>query len=128
MNPSDETAPPQINDARPHDAPRNDSTSESSLTRVTNSIANVAESSMNEVKNKLTTVVSNESVQSVWEQVRSMAPDRNEGENQEIDTSPNQDEIDLIDNMEKEKIAEFLREKNKSDARRPKNKIGLMSH
>ncbi|KAB8074844.1 hypothetical protein BDV29DRAFT_172947 [Aspergillus leporis] len=123
MNPSDETAQPQIYDARAHEEPRNDSTtSESSLANATNSIANVAESSINEAKNKLTTVASNESVRSVWEQVRSMATGRNGAENQEVDTSPNQEEIDIIDNMEKEKIAEFLREKNKSDARLPKKR------
>jgi hypothetical protein len=144
MNPSDETAQPQIYDARAHEEPRNDSTtSESSLANATNSIANVAESSINEAKNKLTTVASNESVRSVWEQVRSMATGRNGAENQgklfidtsltkissqidiickEVGTSPNQEEIDIIDNMEKEKIAEFLREKNKSDARLPKKR------
>ncbi|GMF72391.1 unnamed protein product [Aspergillus oryzae] len=61
-----------------YDAPRNGSTaSEGSLSGVTNSIATVAGNSISEAKNKLTTVTSNESVQSVWEQVRSMATGRN---------------------------------------------------
>ena len=62
------------------DAPRNDSSaaSESPLSDVTNSIASVAGNSINEAKNKLATVASDESVQSVWEQVRSMATGRND--------------------------------------------------
>ncbi|KAB8265919.1 hypothetical protein BDV32DRAFT_144437 [Aspergillus pseudonomiae] len=104
------------------DAPRNDSSaaSESPLSDVTNSIASVAGNSINEAKNKLATVASDESVQSVWEQVRSMATGRND--ETQVDTSPSQDEIDLIDNMDNEKIAEFLREKNRSDARLPKRR------
>ncbi|KAE8383008.1 hypothetical protein BDV26DRAFT_288045 [Aspergillus bertholletiae] len=92
-------------------------TSENPLTGVTNSIASAAESSIREAKNRFTTVAANESVQGVWEQVRLMATGRN-GETQ-VDTSPNQDEID---NMDNEKIAEFLRERNRSDTRRPKRR------
>ncbi|GAB1191669.1 hypothetical protein APSETT444_000851 [Aspergillus pseudonomiae] len=104
------------------DVPRNDSSAaeESPLSDVTNSIASVAGNSISEAKNKLATVASDESVQSVWEQVRSMAPGRND--ETQVDTSPSQDEIDLIDNMDNEKIAEFLREKNRSDARLPKRR------
>ncbi|KAK6813132.1 hypothetical protein P875_00127766 [Aspergillus parasiticus SU-1] len=116
------TTNPTAAQGQTYDAPRNDSTaSEGSLTGVTNSIANVAGNSISEAKNKLTAVASNESVQSVWEQVRSRATGRN-NETQEVDTSPNQDEIDLIDNMDKEKIAEFLRERNRSDVRLPKRR------
>ncbi|KAE8320338.1 hypothetical protein BDV41DRAFT_570492 [Aspergillus transmontanensis] len=116
------TTNPTAAQGQAYDVPRNDSTaSEGSLTGVTNSIANVAGNSISEAKNKLTAVASNESVQSVWEQVRSMATGRN-NETQEVDTSPNQDEIDLIDNMDKEKIAEFLRERNRSDVRLPKRR------
>ncbi|KAE8394639.1 hypothetical protein BDV23DRAFT_134675 [Aspergillus alliaceus] len=106
-----------------YDAPRNNSTvSESSLTGVTNGIANVAGSSIREAKNRLTTVTSNESVLSVWEQVRWMATGRNGEEGKQVDTSPTQDEVDLIDSMDNEKIAEFLREKNRSDGRRPRKR------
>ncbi|KAE8344258.1 hypothetical protein BDV24DRAFT_160803 [Aspergillus arachidicola] len=116
------TTNPTAAQGQAYDAPRNGSTaSEGSLTGVTNSIANVAGNSISEAKNKLTAVASNESVQSVWEQVRSRATGRN-NETQEVDTSPNQDEIDLIDNMDKEKIAEFLRERNRSDVRLPKRR------
>ncbi|OGM47127.1 hypothetical protein ABOM_003686 [Aspergillus bombycis] len=104
------------------DAPRNDSStaSEGSLADVTNSIASAAGNSISEVKNKLTTVASNESVQSVWEQVRSMATGRNN--ETQVGTSPSQDEIDLIDSMDNEKIAEFLREKHRSDAHLPRRR------
>ncbi|KAE8324883.1 hypothetical protein BDV39DRAFT_207404 [Aspergillus sergii] len=116
------TTNPTAAQGQAYDTPRNDSTaSEGSLTGVTNSIANVAGNSISEAKNKLTAVASNESVQSVWEQVRSMATGRN-NETQEVDTSPDQDEVDLIDNMDKEKIAEFLRERNRSDVRLPKRR------
>ena len=93
--PADHTASTTITttatQGQAYDAPRNDSTaSESSLTNVTNSIVNVAGNSINEAKNKLTTVASNESVQNVWEQVRSMATGRNnEAQGEFVHSLPN---------------------------------------
>ncbi|PLB54528.1 hypothetical protein P170DRAFT_421221 [Aspergillus steynii IBT 23096] len=92
----------------------------STVSNVGSSIGQIAGSSVGEVKNKLNAVYTSDSVQNVWEQVRSVATGGKAANNveQDPDDQPDAEEIERIDNMEKEKIVEFLQDRNKSLRRR----------
>ncbi|KAH8428644.1 uncharacterized protein LDX57_006335 [Aspergillus melleus] len=103
------------------DASQPESTSASSaVSNIGGSIGEIAGSSIGEVKNKLNAVYTSDSVQNVWEQVRSVATGGKADNTTDQDPQdlPDAEEIERIDNLEKERIVEFLQDRNKSLRRR----------
>lgn len=98
------------------DASQPEPTSASSaVSNIGSSIGEIAGSSIGEVKNK-----TSDSVQNVWGQVRSVATGGKAANTTDQDPNdlPDAEEIERIDNLEKERIVEFLQDRNKSLRRR----------
>ncbi|PKY02098.1 hypothetical protein P168DRAFT_283852 [Aspergillus campestris IBT 28561] len=92
------------------------------VSSIGDSVSDLATTSWNGLKSTATNVASNEHVQNTWTQIRSATIGPAEGETPEPVTrhpSPSPEENRQIDEMEKEKIVEFLREKHRSDAPKP---------
>lgn len=98
----------------------------SSLADLGNNASAMIGESFNEVKNRVSSISPGEVVDGVREQIQSMTNGKGNGNGddaeseraakQEAENAPSHEEIQIIENMEKEKIAEFLQEKHMSNA------------
>ncbi|KAL4890956.1 hypothetical protein BDV59DRAFT_76018 [Aspergillus ambiguus] len=90
--------------------PRRSTDSENSIMSIEGSISDLVGNSMEEMKRRVWEA--SDSVQSAWAQLRSMVT----GKESHNEDKPDREEMRRINSMEKEKVAEFLRYKHRSDA------------
>ncbi|RHZ50153.1 uncharacterized protein CDV56_103444 [Aspergillus thermomutatus] len=98
------------------------STTTSSLADLGNNISNMAGTTMNEIRNKANTVSTGEVVREVRDLASSITMGSKQVEESTGIEGCDPREARMIDEMPKERIAEFLQEKHKSDAVRPSKK------
>ncbi|PYH92344.1 hypothetical protein BO71DRAFT_485511 [Aspergillus ellipticus CBS 707.79] len=96
--------------------------SETSMMEAEISLSDMAQNSVQEMKTMLNKVYSSDIVNSMWSQVRSLASGSGEDTTQESteETIPaDPEEMHRIENLEKEKIIQFLQERHRSNAVHP---------
>ncbi|KAI9042709.1 uncharacterized protein KD926_005315 [Aspergillus affinis] len=115
-----DTTPERLSEQRSDVSQPKSTSSSSTVSNIGSSIGDIAGSSIGEVKNKLNAIYTSDSVQNVWEQVQSVATGGKAAKttNQDPNDLPDAEEIERIDNLEKERIVEFLQDRNKSIRRR----------
>ncbi|BCR91939.1 uncharacterized protein ACHE_70782S [Aspergillus chevalieri] len=95
-----------------------------SLADLGNNASAMIGESFNEVKNRVSSISPGEVVDGVRERIQSMTNGNGNGGDaesehaakQEAENAPSHEEIQIIEDMESEKIAEFLQEKHMSNA------------
>ncbi|KAF9888737.1 hypothetical protein FE257_008312 [Aspergillus nanangensis] len=113
--------------------------SDASMMSIENSISEIAENSVTEIQRRLSTA--SDCAHETWEHLRSIVTGSKPGEaasssglfvlfkispifylNMQTENQPDEEELERINTLEKDKIAEYLREKHRSNTRTRKTR------